>query len=183
MRHRKRSPREAKILIEYMNRSPAMEKINVLLTKLFPSHLTPNIYAYPEVKIINYLDAQYYGYVFIHPQINRYWNPSSSFRSCLRHRILQPLGSFQRMQTLRSLLPPQILWFRQIFLLCLQWNSLQHHLRIRSRCWIHRTRHNLCRWTTCQKLTFRTNHKAWGHLLLGFQVRRYFGNGLGHHQR
>lgn len=61
MDHRKRTPREAKILLEYVNRGPLIERVNKLLTRIFPSALTPNIYAYPEVKIINYLDAQYYG--------------------------------------------------------------------------------------------------------------------------
>lgn len=62
MQHRKRSPSEAKRFIEYMNRGPLMTRVNKLLAKVFPSSLTPNIYAYPEVKILNYLDAQYYGY-------------------------------------------------------------------------------------------------------------------------
>jgi hypothetical protein len=61
MEHRKRTPRESKMFIEYMNRGPFVEKINKVLAKIFPSELTPNIYAYPEVKILNYLDAQYYG--------------------------------------------------------------------------------------------------------------------------
>lgn len=65
MKHHKRTPREAKIFIEYMNRSPALEKVTKILASLFPSDLTPNIYAYPEVKIINYLDAQYYGEIDI----------------------------------------------------------------------------------------------------------------------
>lgn len=62
IKHHKRSPREAQLLLEYMNRGPLAEKITKILRKIFPSELTPNIYAYPEVKIINYLDAQYYGY-------------------------------------------------------------------------------------------------------------------------
>lgn len=63
MEHRKRTPREAKLFVEYMNRGPLMTRVNKLLSKIFPSELTPNIYAYPEVKILNYLDAQYYGYL------------------------------------------------------------------------------------------------------------------------
>ena len=63
MKHKKRSPREAQRLIEYMNRGPLASRINKILAKIFPSELTPNIYAYPEVKILNYLDAQYYGYL------------------------------------------------------------------------------------------------------------------------
>lgn len=61
MQHRKRTPRESQMLLEYMSRGPLMTRVNKLLAKIFPSDLTPNIYAYPEVKILNYLDAQYYG--------------------------------------------------------------------------------------------------------------------------
>lgn len=61
MEHRKRTPRESKMLLSYMNRGDFADKINKVLAKIFPSELPPNIYAYPEVKIINYLDAQYYG--------------------------------------------------------------------------------------------------------------------------
>ena len=63
IKHKKRTPREAKRLIDYMNRGTYAEKINKILARIFPSKLTPNIYAYPEVKILNYLDAQYYGYL------------------------------------------------------------------------------------------------------------------------
>jgi len=66
IQHRRRTPRESKILIDYVNRGPIAQRVNQLLSKIFPSALTPNIYAYPEVKIINYLDAQYYGYIFYH---------------------------------------------------------------------------------------------------------------------
>ena len=61
MKHKERSPREVKRLLEYMSRGPLAERINKVLAKIFPSKMTPNIYAYPEVKILNYLDAQYYG--------------------------------------------------------------------------------------------------------------------------
>ena len=44
-----------------MNRGPMVQKVYSLLSTLFPTKQIPNIYAYPEVKIINYLDAQYYG--------------------------------------------------------------------------------------------------------------------------
>lgn len=63
MKHHRRTPRESKMLIEYMNRGSFAQRINQILSKIFPSELVPNIYAYPEVKIINYLDAQYYGYL------------------------------------------------------------------------------------------------------------------------
>ena len=63
MQHRARTPLQARRFIDYMNRGPMTEKINRIIAKIFPSEMTPNIYAYPEVKIINYLDAQYYGYI------------------------------------------------------------------------------------------------------------------------
>ena len=61
IKHRKRTPRESKMLLQYMGRQGFAERINKVLAKIFPSKLTPNVYAYPEVKILNYLDAQYYG--------------------------------------------------------------------------------------------------------------------------
>ena len=63
MRHRKRTPREEKRLVDYLNRGPMTQKVYSILAKIFPSEITPNLYAYPEVKILNYLDAQYYGYI------------------------------------------------------------------------------------------------------------------------
>ena len=59
--HRKRTPQEATMFINYMNRSPLMQRAMNIMSRMFPSRLVPNIYAYPEVKITNYLDAQYYG--------------------------------------------------------------------------------------------------------------------------
>ena len=64
MKHKRRSPREVRRLLEYMERGPLVERVHKILAKIFPSEMTPNIYAYPEVKILNYLDAQYYGYIF-----------------------------------------------------------------------------------------------------------------------
>ena len=60
MVHRERTPREAKMFIAYMNRDPIIENVMKVIGSLFPGK-TPNIYAYPEVKITNYMDAQYYG--------------------------------------------------------------------------------------------------------------------------
>ena len=48
------------MLLTYMKRGEYAEKINKVLAKIFLLELTPNIYTYPEVKIPNYLDAQYY---------------------------------------------------------------------------------------------------------------------------
>lgn len=89
IQHRKRTPRESKILIDYVNRGPIAQRVNQLLSKIFPSALTPNIYAYPEVKIINYLDAQYYGYIF-------YYLVRSTLVLLLKHL---PLCSIQDLPT------------------------------------------------------------------------------------
>jgi hypothetical protein len=62
MKHRVRSPLESKRLSDYVQRGGYLERVHKLLAKIFPSEMIPNIYAYPEVKIINFLDAQYYGY-------------------------------------------------------------------------------------------------------------------------
>ncbi len=61
MAHRRRTPQEGSLLLEYLNRSPLMEKVVRMMRRVFPSDMVPNIYAYPEVKIANYLGAQYYG--------------------------------------------------------------------------------------------------------------------------
>ena len=55
MKHKKRSPRETQRLLDYLNRGPMTQKIYSILAKIFPSELTPNLYAYPEVKILSTL--------------------------------------------------------------------------------------------------------------------------------
>lgn len=61
MTHRVRTPTEAKMFIDYMNRGPLVQGVMNILKNLFPLGQEPKLYSYPEVKIINYLDAQYYG--------------------------------------------------------------------------------------------------------------------------
>lgn len=61
MTHKKRTPLEAEMFIAYMNRSPIIEGVIDTMVNLFPTNERPNLYSYPEVKIYNYLDAQYYG--------------------------------------------------------------------------------------------------------------------------
>ncbi len=61
MKHRQRNSYESKMFIEYMTNGPAIQAVMKTLSALFPHKELPNIYAYPEVKIFNYLDAQYYG--------------------------------------------------------------------------------------------------------------------------
>lgn len=65
MQHRQRTPTEARMLIDYMNRGPLVSGVLNIMASMFPHHDTPNIYSYPEVKIYNYLDAQYYGEIGI----------------------------------------------------------------------------------------------------------------------
>lgn len=49
------------MFIAYMNNGPLIHNVMETLKSLFPHKALPNLYSYPEVKIYNYLDAQYYG--------------------------------------------------------------------------------------------------------------------------
>ena len=53
------------MFIQYMNRGPLIQEMMDTLSSLFPNRELPNLYSYPQVKIINYLDAQYYGEIGI----------------------------------------------------------------------------------------------------------------------
>lgn len=61
MTHRTRTHAEAKMLIDYLNRGPLVQGTIKIIEHMFPGIQKPNLYSYPEVKIHNYLDAQYYG--------------------------------------------------------------------------------------------------------------------------
>lgn len=65
MTHRVRTPTEVKMLLDYMNRGPLVQNVVKIVNHLFPMAQEPKLYSYPEVKIINYLDAQYYGEIGI----------------------------------------------------------------------------------------------------------------------
>lgn len=62
MKHRQRTPLETKMFLAYMNREPLIENVAKIIGNLFLGK-NLNLYSYPEVKITNYLDAQYYGYI------------------------------------------------------------------------------------------------------------------------
>ena len=61
LEHRKRTPKETRRLRDYLSRSCEFEKIHKVLSILMPHKYKADIYSYPEVKIYNYMDAQYYG--------------------------------------------------------------------------------------------------------------------------
>lgn len=65
MTHRVRNDYESKMFLAYMNRGPLIDSVMKTLKSLFPHKELPNLYSYPEVKILNYLDAQYYGEIGI----------------------------------------------------------------------------------------------------------------------
>lgn len=65
MNHRARNDYESKMFLAYMNKSPLIDSVMKTLKSLFPHKELPNLYSYPEVKILNYLDAQYYGEIGI----------------------------------------------------------------------------------------------------------------------
>jgi hypothetical protein len=61
LEHRERTPLESQRLLNYMRRTPEFEMVHKVLGLLVPHVYSADIYSYPEVKIYNYMDAQYYG--------------------------------------------------------------------------------------------------------------------------
>ena len=47
MKHKERSPLEAKMFIEFMNRGPLIEGVVDTMSNLFPSGSVPSLYSYP----------------------------------------------------------------------------------------------------------------------------------------
>lgn len=45
-----------------MRRDTLLEKAEKVLSLIFPGRYSSGMYSYPEVKIYNYLDTEYYGY-------------------------------------------------------------------------------------------------------------------------
>ena len=63
MTHRVRTEHETRMFIAYMNHDPIIDKVMKVVGLIFNHGKTIKPYSYPEEKIINYLDAQYYGYI------------------------------------------------------------------------------------------------------------------------
>jgi hypothetical protein len=58
---KERTPFQAKMFLAYMSNDPIIEKMAKIMGKLFGEDKVPSLYSYPEQKIFNYLDTQYYG--------------------------------------------------------------------------------------------------------------------------
>jgi len=65
MKHRPKTAIEAKRFLAYMRKSTLIEKAEKILSLIFPGRYSGGLYSYPEVKIFNYLDTEYYGDVTI----------------------------------------------------------------------------------------------------------------------
>jgi hypothetical protein len=63
MKHKPKTGIEAKRFLAYMRRSTIIEKAEKILSLIFPGRYPTGLYSYPEVKIFNYLDTEYYGYL------------------------------------------------------------------------------------------------------------------------
>lgn len=62
VKHKPRSLLESKRLLQYLRRSTYLEQADKILSQIFPGRFASGLYSYPEVKIYNYLDTEYYGY-------------------------------------------------------------------------------------------------------------------------
>ena len=49
------------MFLAWMNQDPIIENVAKVMSTLFNKGKTIDMYAYPEVKIYNYMDTQYYG--------------------------------------------------------------------------------------------------------------------------
>lgn len=63
IKHKQKTPAEAKRFLRYLRRDTYLRQAEEILSSIFPGKfLTEGMYSYPEVKIFNYLDTEYYGY-------------------------------------------------------------------------------------------------------------------------
>jgi hypothetical protein len=70
MRHKPKTALESKRFLQYLRRSTLLEKAEKILSQIFPGKFSTGLYSYPEVKIFNYLDTEYYGYSFTNVAIS-----------------------------------------------------------------------------------------------------------------
>jgi len=65
MRHKPKTAIESKRFLQYLRHSTLLEKAEKILSQIFPGKFSAGLYSYPEVKIFNYLDTEYYGDITI----------------------------------------------------------------------------------------------------------------------
>lgn len=61
VRHKPRTALENKRLLMYLRHETVLEQADRILAQIFPGRFQSNMYSYPEAKIYNYLDTEYYG--------------------------------------------------------------------------------------------------------------------------
>ena len=61
VKHKPRTALENKRFLQYLRRSTDLEQADKILSQIFPGRFASKLYSYPEVKIYNYLDTEYYG--------------------------------------------------------------------------------------------------------------------------
>jgi cathepsin D len=65
VKHKPRTAVENRRLLQYLRHSTVFEQADLILSHIFPGRFPSNMYSYPEVKIYNYLDTEYYGEITI----------------------------------------------------------------------------------------------------------------------
>lgn len=95
IKHRERTPLQTKMFIAYMNQDPILENMAKVMGTLFGAEKIPELYTYPEEKIFNYLDTQYYGYHFYNLALSD-WELLNNFSKSSSIPDHQTFGFLQR---------------------------------------------------------------------------------------